>query len=112
MLADTESYARFRVGGNAVAERGTIAPIADSAQHHLVFVGAAALQDKGAVHMSVRPNNKADAHVDFIIFNLQERVGSKQGFRWTNVSTSWQRQRWGYGREFGNMSGHPAQCLF
>ena len=63
-LADTESYKRFGIGGNAVAECGTIAPEANCAQHNLVLVGAAAVQDEGAMHVSVGSDNEADTYVE------------------------------------------------
>ncbi len=70
-LADAESYTRFGVGGNTVAECGTISPRPNGTQNSLVFRGAAAIQDKGAMHVTVRSNNEADADVQIIGLNLR-----------------------------------------
>ena len=97
MLADTESYERFGIGGNAVAECRAIAPEAHRAQHNPVFVGAAAVQNEGAMHVSVGSNNEADAHLQIVILNMQQRVRGEQGLGRTDVSAFWQGQRLRHG---------------
>ena len=93
MLADAESYLCLGIRGNAVAERGTIAPETDCAQHDLVFDGAAAFEDEGAVHVSIRTDDEADAHIEVVIMRLKHWVGSEQGLGRTNLPTSRQCQR-------------------
>lgn len=112
MLVDAESYQRFGIHGNAVAERGTITPEADRAQYKLVFAGTAAVEDEGAVHASVGANDEADAHAQIAGLNVQQRVRGEQGFGRTDASTSRQGQRLRHGRKFGNVRGNTAQVLF
>ena len=71
---DTESYQRFGIGWDAIAERGTITPITNRVQHDLIFVRAAAIQDESAVHVSVGPNNEADAHAQIVVFRSQQWI--------------------------------------
>jgi hypothetical protein len=45
------------------------------------------------VHVSVGSNNEADAHMQIVILNMQQRVRGKQGLGRTDVSAFWQGQR-------------------
>ena len=46
-------------------------------QHNLVFGGATALEDKGAVHVSVGSHNEAHAHIQVVLLNMEQRVGGE-----------------------------------
>ena len=64
------------------------------------------------MHVSVGSNNEADAHVQIAILDVQQRVGGKQGFGRTDVSTFRQGQWLRHGRELGDVRGYMAQGLF
>ncbi len=112
MLTDAESYQRFGIGGDAVAECRTISPRADRAQNDPVFTRTTAIQNKGTVHVAVGTNNEADPHAQIVIFRLQQRVGSEQGFGWADASTFWQGEGIRHRSELGNMHGHATQGCF
>ncbi len=87
---ENETYARFGIGGNTIAQGGPITPLPDRPQHGLVLIRAGAIEDEGAVHMPIGANDEADAHRLVIVFRRQQRVGSKQRFWRTNISAFWQ----------------------
>jgi hypothetical protein len=70
VLADTESYERFGIGGNAVAEGGTITPEANGAQYNLVFDWTSTVQDQGTVHAAIGADNETDSDMQIVILNL------------------------------------------
>lgn len=109
---DAESYERFEIGGNTVTERGTISPHADGAQHEQILAGTTAIQDEGAMHMSIGSDNKADAHIQIVILSLEQRVGGEQGLGWCNASAFRQCERLGYGRKLGDVRRGAAEFLF
>jgi hypothetical protein len=49
------------------------------------------------MHVSVGSNNEADAHLQIVILNMQQRVRGKQGLGRMDVSTFWQGQRLRHG---------------
>lgn len=111
-LGDAESYAGFRIGRNAVTERGPITPEADGAQNDSVFAGATAVEDKSAVDVAVGADNEAHAHAQIVVFRPEQGVGRKQGFWRTDASAFRQREGLGNGRELGDMRGDSAQRFF
>jgi hypothetical protein len=106
---EAESYPRFRIHGDAIAQCGTITPEADGTQHDLVFGGATTLQDEGAMHMPVCSHNKAHPHIQPVVLHMQEWVGSEQGLGGLHISTSRQCHQWRrHGRKLGDVSWRAA----
>jgi hypothetical protein len=64
-------YPGFRIGRHTVAERWTITPAADYAQHYLIFAGSSAVQNEWAMHSSIGTYDKADAHAQVFIVQLK-----------------------------------------
>lgn len=108
-LADAESYSRFGIGRNAIAQCRTISPQAHRAQNLPVFAPSPAVQNEGAVHVSVGSDNETDPHPQIVILSFEQWVGRKQRFRRTHVPTFRQCQRFRHGRELRDMRRKPAQ---
>jgi hypothetical protein len=109
---DAESYQRFRIGRDAIAERRTITPEADCPQYDEIFVRATTVEDKCAMHTPIGSYNKADPHLQIVVLNVQQRIRGEQGFRRTDISTFRQSQRLCDRGELGDMCGYTAQGLF
>ena len=107
---DDETYAGFRICGDAVAEGGPVTPLSDGAQDCGVFVWAGAVEHECAVHVSIGADYEADADWGVVIFAGQQRVGSEQGLGGLNVAASGQGQGLGDGIEFGDMGGDATEA--
>ena len=66
-----ELYARFGIGRNTVTERGTIPPAAHRMQDSLILARATAIQNERAMHASVGPYDKANAHPQILVIERE-----------------------------------------
>lgn len=73
---DAESYQSFRIGGDAITESRAIAPEADGSQHYLILLRAAAIEHKGTMHVAIGADNEAHPHVQIVVLNEKEGIGS------------------------------------
>jgi hypothetical protein len=64
-------YAGFGFGWDTIAKSGTIPPAAHSTQDNLIFARPTAIQNERAMHASVGPHNKADAHPQILVIELE-----------------------------------------
>ena len=94
-----ESNLGFHVGGNAIAERGTVPPKADDAQNTLIHGDAPTLQNERAMDVAVRADDKTYVYIHVIVVNVKQRIGSEQGFRWPDTAALRQGERLRNGRK-------------
>jgi hypothetical protein len=94
-----ESYLGFHVGGNAIAERGTVPPKADDAQNTLIHGDAPTLQNERAMDVAVRADDKTYVYIHVIVVNVQQGVGRKQGLRRPDTAAFRQGERLRNGRK-------------
>ena len=112
-LVQAETYAGLGIGGNAIAEGGTIAPLANGAEDGLVFAaaGTGAVEDESAVDAAIGANDEIDAHGDVGVGAGEQRVGREQRLGGTNAAAARQGQGRGERIEFGDVGGDAAEGL-
>ncbi len=77
MLADAESYECLGIGGDTITECRAITPEMHGTQHDLIFAGATTVENESTMHVSIGAHNEADAHVQIVVMNIKQRVGSE-----------------------------------
>src|SRR5262245_30013824 len=94
---------------NAITHGGTIAPAADGLENCLIFRGAGAFQNEGAMHATVCAHDKTHLHLDRRITPTQHWIGRGEGFRRMGSFAARTSRRVWHLREFGVVNGGTQQ---
>jgi len=110
-LANRKFHFRLGVGGNSVAQSGTITPESHCIEDFAIVVRPGALQDQRAVYTAICPDNEADTDLRIGVRFFQQRIGCGQSLRRLCLSATGAAGGMHEGCEFRVMDGRIPEMM-